>query len=521
MMTSLPPNAFPPAAPGAHSDNDAANGNATDSLQSAQTPYTATPPAAPQTPAGYGNQPPQAPAASAGPAFPPAPAPAPPANGAYPQAPANGMAPAPAAPAPAAPGAYQRTPGAAPFPPAHGPAGAPAPMAPPQGGAHKPAKQPFSVQRLLPVTPFEILTYAGALLVIVSCAMPFITVNMFFVSNSYNLFQGVEGTGADGWIFLVLALAAAALAVFKLHLVSMIVSAVTALLAIYEVGNATHELQKAAGTSLLGSSMSDMIKLDSGAYLLILSALAMLAGSIVSFVLQQKAKKTGIPVKGFGGTGAAALNPGGAHSPAPAQSPFGAPVPGAGAPVPPANGFAPAPGAPAPQHPFGAGAPPAPTNQPVPPFGAPVPPAANGASAPGVPAPGLSFPSHDAAPADAHAAAPAPEPIVPADNPYVGSYTPSVPGVQAPAPEAAYGPADDDDDDMDSTVLSSTPRAVPGPVLPTLGGSADSAPSPAATPAPAPYTSAATPSTAPAATDDGDDDFDSTVLSSTPHSPRQ
>lgn len=506
MMTSLPPNAFPPAAPGAHSDNGVANGNATDSRQSTQTPYAAMPPAAPQTPAGYGNQPPQAPGASAGPAFPPAPAPAPPANGAYPPAPTNGPA-----PAPTSPGAYQQTPGAAPFPPTHGPAGPSAPVAPPQGGAHKPAKQPFSVQRLLPVTPFEILTYVGALLVIVSCAMPFITINMFFVSGSYNLFQGVEGTGADGWIFLVLVIAAAVLAAVKLHLVSMIVSAVTAVLAIYEVGNATNELQKISGTNFLGSSVSDMIKLDAGAYLLILSSLVMLAGSIVSFVLQQKAKKTGIPVKGFGGTGAAALNPGGAHSPAPAQSPFGAPAPGAGTPVPPANGFTPAPAPGQAPAPLGAGAPPAPANQPMPPFGTPVPPAAGEAPSSPDHAPGLSFPSHDAA-ADAHAAAP--EVTVPADNPYVGSYTPSVPGVQAPAPENGYGPADDDDD-MDSTVLSSTPRAVPGPVLPTLGGSADVAP------APAPYTSAATPSPAPAATDDGDDDFDSTVLSSTPHTPRQ
>lgn len=581
-MTSLPdPNTAPPTAPNGNASNSTTSGNDAANPYQQHAPFAPVPvpPAASGTPspsAGPDGLHTQAPGNGAA-AFPTAPAPVPPAN-------------APQAPAAASNGGFPPAQGAAaPLPPVNGgPAfppvpGAPAaPGAPAYGGgpAHGAAKQPFTAQRLLPITPFDIVTYAGALLLIVSCALPFVTLSLPFTSSSsFNLFQGIDGQGADGWVFLVLALVAAAFSVFKLYLGTMIVSALTTVLAIIEVAHTSSkikELTDAYGSlANFFSDSNDYLRLDAGAYLLIISSLAMLAGAVVSFVLQLRAKKTGIPVKGFGGTGATALNPGGRPVPGfgpqtPAAGtavPFGAPAPGAPAP---ANGQAPVPpfgAAPAPmpgatastfgapgvpsngENQFGA---PAPTsNGQQSPFGAsatvPAPSAVSptqpdggapfGAAASGAPATSasgaLAFTAEASANSTATFGAPTPAgdgvspafgaqaepaaPATPAANPYVGSYTPSVPGASgdgatsfATAPDA--NAEDDGDDDLDSTVLSTTPRAVPGPVFPN-------APAPAAVPASAPSTGYAAPA-APSTDPDDDDDLDSTVLSSS-HTPTQ
>lgn len=360
------------------------------------------------------------------------------------------------APAYAAPQQPQPQPG---FAPAATP-GAPAP-----GGYAQAPQQPKSSLKLLPVTPYEIVTYAGALFTFIGCLLPAFSLDSL-ISASISLAPqsfvdafpksvSMAGLGI-GVIVLLLAIATAVVAALKKQLIALILAALNVLVGIITFTTAPNTMLGKAeqaypgikdSMSYAGLDATDIFHVDYGANVLVLGLIALIVGTAVSFLLELRAKRSGVPVKGFGGTGAEALEvmPAGPSAPAaPAAGAFHAPV----APATPAAPFA--------------------------------------SAAPSAPSP--IVPATPAAPTASSPAAPAqPAPTMP-----VAPVTPVQPAASvAPATQTA-------DEFSEETVLSTHANQTPSPTQPVA---------PAAPSAPAPA-------------NNGADDFsDSTVLSS--HAPSQ
>lgn len=158
-----------------------------------------------------------------------------------------------------------------------------------------------------------LITFAGALLTVVASALPFASVKVpFFGEQSASLFEG-----GDGWLFLILAVAAAVLAFLKKTLPALISSGVAIVLAFYELIHSSSKLSDYGDYGVKAS-------LGVGAILLLVGVLAMGAGTLASFLLERKARQNG--------SGPAAVPPASANAGAPqtpfGQPPFGHPQPG-------------------------------------------------------------------------------------------------------------------------------------------------------------------------------------------------
>ncbi|NEG89682.1 hypothetical protein [Bifidobacterium aerophilum] len=150
-----------------------------------------------------------------------------------------------------------------------------------------------------------LITFAGALLTVVASALPFASVKVpFFGEQSASLFEG-----GDGWLFLILAVAAAVLAFLKKTLPALISSGVAIVLAFYELIHSSSKLSDYGDYGVKAS-------LGVGAILLLVGVLAMGAGTLASFLLERKARQNG--------SGSAAVPPASANAGAP-QTPFGQP----------------------------------------------------------------------------------------------------------------------------------------------------------------------------------------------------
>lgn len=263
------------------------------------------------------------------------------------------------APAYAAPQQPQPQPG---FAPAATP-GAPAP-----GGYAQAPQQPKSSLKLLPVTPYEIVTYAGALFTFVGCLLPAFSLDSL-ISASISLAPqsfvdafptsvSMAGLGI-GVIVLLLAIATAVAAALKKQLIALILAALNVLVGIITFTTAPNTMLGKAEQAYPGikDSMSyvhldatDIFRVDYGVNVLVLGLIALIVGTAVSFLLELRAKRSGVPVKGFGGTGAEALEvmPAGPSAPAAPAAAFQAPAaPSAPSPIVPATPAAPTASSPA------------------------------------------------------------------------------------------------------------------------------------------------------------------------------
>lgn len=181
----------------------------------------------------------------------------------------------------------------------------------------------------------SILTFIGAVVTILGCALPFASINVSMfgqsLSDSISLFSS-----GDGWFFLAFAVAVVVVTVLKKHLAALILSAIDLALGIFEVVYTNKKIEDAVGSyGSIGDAVKNAIHYGVGAWLIIIAGVAMVVGTLLAFLNQRRARSSAAP-SGF--------------SAPQAQASYGAaptPFPGAVAPSVPAPSI-PTPGAPIP-----------------------------------------------------------------------------------------------------------------------------------------------------------------------------
>ncbi|MSS12283.1 hypothetical protein FYJ32_02235 [Bifidobacterium tsurumiense] len=130
------------------------------------------------------------------------------------------------------------------------------------------------------VNVWSIVAYAGALVVLLGVFMPFISV--------WGISQSLIG-GGDGWILLLLAIAACVCMSLRQHIAAVVLAALSVCMMIFEFIHAQ---------SVVGDYSSEFfsvsVKYSAGAFFSMLGTLVLLAGAVALLVAQQYRKKNGI-----------------------------------------------------------------------------------------------------------------------------------------------------------------------------------------------------------------------------------
>lgn len=119
---------------------------------------------------------------------------------------------------------------------------------------------------------FDLIVLIGAAAMILACFLPYASVSVFDYKESVSLFDG-----SDGWFFMGVAVLVAVFTLIKKWGPQLVFSVIGAALMLYEISDTSDELE------VLG----DLVSHGFGYYLLILSAIAMLGGTIVKKVLNK------------------------------------------------------------------------------------------------------------------------------------------------------------------------------------------------------------------------------------------
>ena len=168
----------------------------------------------------------------------------------------------------------------------------------------------------------SLITLISAVVIVVSVFLPFASASAFGISISASLIDG-----GDGWILLVLAVITGVLAYLKKHVPALVLAVISLALVLFEMVHSS-------------SVISEYGSLGVGAWLLLLASVAMLVGTVLTFLNEKnKAAKSGpndsTPVNANG-----VVNPGMPYATQqPAQPQAQAPQPAQTAPVPPQNPF--------------------------------------------------------------------------------------------------------------------------------------------------------------------------------------
>lgn len=130
------------------------------------------------------------------------------------------------------------------------------------------------------VNVWSIVAYAGALVVLLGVFMPFISV--------WGISQSLIG-GGDGWILLLLAIAACVCMSLRQHIAAVVLAALSVCMMIFEFIHAQ---------SVVGDYSSEFfsvsVKYSAGAFFSMLGTLVLLTGTVALLVAQQYRKKNGI-----------------------------------------------------------------------------------------------------------------------------------------------------------------------------------------------------------------------------------
>lgn len=122
---------------------------------------------------------------------------------------------------------------------------------------------------------FDLIALIGAAAMILACFLPYASVTFLDVTESVSLFDG-----KDGWLFTGVAVLVAVFTLLKKWGPQLAFSIIGAALMVFEIADTSDKLGD------LGD-LGDLVSNGFGYYLLIISAIAMLGGTIVKKVLNK------------------------------------------------------------------------------------------------------------------------------------------------------------------------------------------------------------------------------------------